>query len=133
MQLHCAGGTGYFSRTKQTYGFGSPSRKFDIKGQIDIFGGFSNEQAESKVEMVKSSPAFFYTQLPEYSTEVGLSHHQPESTSRYPSDSGHSFQSINQRSVGTGQPPAGNKERDIQNPSRHQSFPSSGNISDTHQ
>uniref|UniRef100_A0A0E0K8Z6 HRDC domain-containing protein n=1 Tax=Oryza punctata TaxID=4537 RepID=A0A0E0K8Z6_ORYPU len=83
-------------------------------GQRDFFGGFSNKS--EKMEKAKSYPAFYYPQLPQYSPEVG-----------------YGFQSINRTMAGTAQSPTGNKERDLQNPRRRQSFPPSGNISDTHQ
>ncbi|KAG8073535.1 hypothetical protein GUJ93_ZPchr0006g42923 [Zizania palustris] len=119
---------GTFQEPKKPMASGALVGNGTSGGQTDIFRGFLNEQAESKVEKVKSSPAFYYPQLPEYSTKVGLSHHQLGNTSRYSFGSGHSFQSINPRRPGTGQPPPGNKGRVIQNPSRRQSFQPSSDI-----
>lgn len=98
--------------------------------QSYIFGGFSNEQeAESKVEKAKSSPAFYYPRFQNISVKLDGPIMKLKACRR-PGQSGseHGFQSI--KSTGTGQPPDENKE-DNRDPRRRQSFPPFGNRSDT--
>ncbi|XP_062216755.1 protein RRP6-like 1 [Phragmites australis] len=90
-------------------------------------------QSTQMNEVMQLGNTTYYPQLPGYNTEVVGSHYKPEGTQMpsYLSGFDPGFQSINQRSTGTGQPPGRNKEGSFQSPMRRQSFPPSGNRYDS--
>uniref|UniRef100_A0A0A9D7K7 Uncharacterized protein n=1 Tax=Arundo donax TaxID=35708 RepID=A0A0A9D7K7_ARUDO len=90
-------------------------------------------QSTQMNEMMQLGNTTYYPQLPAYSSEVVGSQYEPDvmQMPSYLSGFEPGFQSINQRSTGTGHPPGRNKEGSFQNPMRRQSYPPSGKRDDS--